>query len=462
MASGAAQALLHVLWGALSPPGAGRWYFLLALRLLALAFARGAWRGPPHDLLCAWAPPGPAPRPPPPGLRRLCAALCYNRHFPAPVAALWSLSFLLALLPITLLRLLHPAARPPRRGREDDGRDANVAAGGDEEANVAAGRGDTAAGRGDVAAGRTNVAAGRDREGVGEGSGGEDKMATGRGHKMAAGQRGNGRNKMAAWPGPGDESSALMWLDELEAAARPRPGRDSNMAAGHHPLAKSKMAAWRHPANGSGAASRSDESNVAAGCCPFAQPKMAAGRCLTGGGDAAPWSDNMAAGRGPAAGSNMAAGRGPAAGSNMAARHRPAAGSNMAARHRLAAGSNMAASPSLPALPAPGGHDGRGRWRAWLGAGAAAMLAAGEGGFLWAVLWRQLPAVSAAPIGCRLPVAAPCPPLACAVPARADKMAALLGLAASAAVSLLAVMAAAVMAAGRALRGRGPEGEGPA
>ncbi|XP_069630663.1 golgin subfamily A member 6-like protein 2 [Haliaeetus albicilla] len=538
MASGAAQALLHVVWGILSPPGAGRWYFLLAFRLLAVAFARGVWRGPPHDLLCVWDSPGHAPPPPAPGLRRLCAALCYDRHFPAPMAALWNLSFLLALLPITLLRLLHPPARPPRG--DEGGGDSNMAAG---RAVVAAGCAVVAAGHGNVAAGHENMAAGHanmaaghenmaeghenmaarcanmaaghenmatghenmaarcanmaaghenmatghenmaarcanmatrcanmaagwDREGGGEGSGSEDEMAAGCGYKMAAwcgghanmaaghtnmaagranmaaghtnmaagranmaagranmagrsgggdkmaaGRRGSVRSKMAARPRPADESSALIWMDESDASAWPRP------------VGTSKMAARRHPAHESEAGWRTGQSDAAAA-------------------------------RRPPARSDMAAGRGLPARSDMAARRRPTPVANMAA-------ASAPPSPGLPALPpALGGHDGRGRWRVWLGAGAAAMLAAGEGGFLWAVLWRQLPAVTAAPIGCR-PGHAPCPPLACALPAPADKMAALLGVAASAAVSLVAVAAAAVMAAARAWRGRGRGRAGP-
>lgn len=332
------------------------------------------------------------------------------------MAALWNLSFLLALLPITLLRFLHRPAPPPpgdeggratdmaagrggaadgRENAADEGREnvaarrpnmaarwANMAA---RRPNVVSGYPDMAASRANVAAGLAKMAAERDVEGGVEGSGGsEDEMEAGRGHKMAArcggrakmaaGRRGSVRIKMAARPRPADESGALIWTDELEeASAWPRP------------VATSKMAAGRQPANESEAPRRAGQSDAPA---------------------------------------------------------------------RRQAGRGLPAPPS-----APGGHDGRGRWRAWLGAGAAAALAAGEGGFLWAVLWRQLPAVTASPIGCR-PGRAPCPPLACALPARADKMAALLGVAASAAVSLVAVAADAVLAAGRAWRGRG-RGRGP-
>ncbi|XP_042702138.2 uncharacterized protein LOC122172916 [Chrysemys picta bellii] len=158
--------VLSAMSGALRWQGLEHWFFLLGLRLLALYFASSPWESARDDLACAWN------RSQEEENRRFCTSVCYNRHFLDPVTATWGFSFLIALLPITIMRMLYPQEDCQGQGGQED-----------------------------MASTRSNVAAGHRLVG-------ESNMAT--------------KPKLAGESNPAAKSNM---------AAEPRPVGDSNMAA---------------------------------------------------------------------------------------------------------------------------------------------------------------------------------------------------------------------------------------
>ncbi|KAJ6653398.1 hypothetical protein lerEdw1_009299 [Lerista edwardsae] len=79
--------------------GLGPWYLLLGLRLVALFIADGPWSSASPDLACNWTLVEVDIRP-------FCSALCFNQRFSAPVSSAWGFAFLVALLPVGLMRLI--------------------------------------------------------------------------------------------------------------------------------------------------------------------------------------------------------------------------------------------------------------------------------------------------------------------------------------------------------------------
>ncbi|XP_034992265.1 uncharacterized protein LOC118095271 [Zootoca vivipara] len=96
--------------------GLAPWYLLLGLRLVALFIADGPWSSPNPDLVCNWTSVQVDSRP-------FCSALCFNRHFPAPISSAWGFAFLTALLPVGLMGLIRTGSKHQRK----------AAKGGDEE-----------------------------------------------------------------------------------------------------------------------------------------------------------------------------------------------------------------------------------------------------------------------------------------------------------------------------------------
>ncbi|XP_075773464.1 uncharacterized protein LOC142825361 [Pelodiscus sinensis] len=94
--------VLSAMSGALRWQGLEHWFFLLGLRLLAMYFASAPWESARDDLACAWNRSQEAET------QRFCTSVCYNRHFLEPVTATWGFSFLIALLPVTVMRMLYP------------------------------------------------------------------------------------------------------------------------------------------------------------------------------------------------------------------------------------------------------------------------------------------------------------------------------------------------------------------
>ncbi|KAG6922242.1 hypothetical protein G0U57_003182, partial [Chelydra serpentina] len=106
--------VLSAMSGALRWQGLEHWFFLLGLRLLALYFASAPWESAQQDLACAWN------RSQEEETRRFCTSVCYNRHFLDPVTPTWGFSFLIALLPITIMRMLYPQEDRQGHGGEKD------------------------------------------------------------------------------------------------------------------------------------------------------------------------------------------------------------------------------------------------------------------------------------------------------------------------------------------------------
>nr|XP_048708773.1 uncharacterized protein LOC125637798 [Caretta caretta] len=106
--------VLSAMSGALRWEGLEHWFFLLGLRLLALYFASAPWENARDDLACAWS------RSQEEESRRFCTSVCYNRHFLNPVMPTWGFSFLIALLPITIMRMMYPQEDGQGQGREED------------------------------------------------------------------------------------------------------------------------------------------------------------------------------------------------------------------------------------------------------------------------------------------------------------------------------------------------------
>nr|XP_028559161.1 uncharacterized protein LOC114582367 isoform X1 [Podarcis muralis]XP_028559162.1 uncharacterized protein LOC114582367 isoform X1 [Podarcis muralis] len=88
------------------------WYLLLGLRLVALFIADGPWSSPSPDLVCNWTSVEADSRP-------FCSALCFNRHFPAPVSSAWGFAFLAALLPVGLMGLIRTGSKHRRKAAKE-------------------------------------------------------------------------------------------------------------------------------------------------------------------------------------------------------------------------------------------------------------------------------------------------------------------------------------------------------
>nr|XP_042702137.1 uncharacterized protein LOC112061066 [Chrysemys picta bellii] len=107
------QPVLSALSGAVLWQGLEHWYFLLGLRLLAMYFASSPWESAQQDMACAWSPGQEVET------RTFCTSVCYNRHFLVPVLPTWGFSFLIALLPITIIRMLYPKKDPHGKGGQE-------------------------------------------------------------------------------------------------------------------------------------------------------------------------------------------------------------------------------------------------------------------------------------------------------------------------------------------------------
>ncbi|CAM5117245.1 unnamed protein product [Eretmochelys imbricata] len=110
---GLLQPVLSALSGAVQWQGLEHWFFLLGLRLLAMYFASAPWESAQQDIACAWSPGQDE------DTRRFCTSVCYNRHFLDPIRPTWGFSFLIALLPITILRMLYPKDDPHGKGGQE-------------------------------------------------------------------------------------------------------------------------------------------------------------------------------------------------------------------------------------------------------------------------------------------------------------------------------------------------------
>ncbi|CAM4566802.1 unnamed protein product [Lepidochelys olivacea] len=110
---GLLQPVLSALSGAVQWQGLEHWFFLLGLRLLAMYFASAPWESAQQDMACAWSPGQDAET------RRFCTSVCYNRHFLDPIRPTWGFSFLIALLPITIIRMLYPKDDPHGKGGQE-------------------------------------------------------------------------------------------------------------------------------------------------------------------------------------------------------------------------------------------------------------------------------------------------------------------------------------------------------
>nr|XP_025039836.1 uncharacterized protein LOC112545593 [Pelodiscus sinensis] len=170
------QPVLSALSGSVQWQGLEHWFFLLGLRLLAMYFASAPWESAQQDIACAWGPGQEA------DTRTFCTSVCYNRHFRDPVRPTWGFSFLIALFPITIIRILYPK-----------------------------GPGEAAAGT-EAAAAQPNRAS-------------ERRLSVGSG--MAARPKLMGESKMAS---KSKMAVTVRLLGESKMAARPKMGEESNMA----------------------------------------------------------------------------------------------------------------------------------------------------------------------------------------------------------------------------------------
>ncbi|XP_015275245.1 PREDICTED: uncharacterized protein LOC107117612 [Gekko japonicus] len=96
--------------------GLAPWYLLLTMRLVAHFIAMGPWSSVGPDLTCNWTSVEADARP-------FCSALCFNQHFSAPITSAWGFSFLMALIPMGLMRLI--VTRPKHQRKEADVKLAN-------------------------------------------------------------------------------------------------------------------------------------------------------------------------------------------------------------------------------------------------------------------------------------------------------------------------------------------------
>lgn len=96
--------------------GLAPWYLLLGLRLVALFIADGPWSSASPDLACNWTLVEVDIRP-------FCSALCFNQRFSAPLSSAWGFAFLVALLPVGLMRLIRTGYKHQRNaaGNADEG-----------------------------------------------------------------------------------------------------------------------------------------------------------------------------------------------------------------------------------------------------------------------------------------------------------------------------------------------------
>ncbi|XP_066578102.1 uncharacterized protein LOC136767923 [Amia ocellicauda] len=93
LTAGLGRLLQPVVASVLECRGPAVWYGLLTLRLLALFSAENSWRGVREDFVCNR------------NITEFCRAFCFNHVFSFPTAALWSCSFLAALVATTLLQV---------------------------------------------------------------------------------------------------------------------------------------------------------------------------------------------------------------------------------------------------------------------------------------------------------------------------------------------------------------------
>lgn len=91
--------------------GLAPWYLLLTIRLVAHFIAMGPWSSVGPDLTCNWTLVEADARP-------FCSALCFNQHFSAPITSVWGFSFLMALIPLGLMRLI--VSRPKHQNNGAD------------------------------------------------------------------------------------------------------------------------------------------------------------------------------------------------------------------------------------------------------------------------------------------------------------------------------------------------------
>ncbi|XP_039392068.1 uncharacterized protein LOC120404135 [Mauremys reevesii] len=216
------QPVLSALSGAVQWQGLQHWYFLLGLRLLAMYFASSPWESAQQDMACAWSPGQEAET------RTFCTSVCYNRHFLAPVLPTWGFSFLIALIPITIIRVLYPKEDLHGKGGQEVAASATCNKASEHRLAVES-----------YVAARPKM-------------GGESNMATK--SNMAATVRLLGESKMVARPKVVGESNmatksnmaaTVRLLGESKMVARPKVVGESNMAT------KSNMAAMVQPAGDS-------------------------------------------------------------------------------------------------------------------------------------------------------------------------------------------------------------------
>lgn len=96
--------------------GLAPWYLLLGLRLVALFIADGPWSSANPDLACNWTQVDV-------NIRPFCSALCFNQRFSAPISSLWGFAFLVAMLPVGLMRLIRTGYKHHRNvaAKADEG-----------------------------------------------------------------------------------------------------------------------------------------------------------------------------------------------------------------------------------------------------------------------------------------------------------------------------------------------------
>uniref|UniRef100_H3ARP0 Connexin N-terminal domain-containing protein n=1 Tax=Latimeria chalumnae TaxID=7897 RepID=H3ARP0_LATCH len=94
LAPGLIRILQPGLASVLECHGPAIWYGFLAVRLVALFVADGSWSSIKKDFTCNDT------------ITDFCKGACFNIHFNYPVSALWGFSFVAALLPVILFKML--------------------------------------------------------------------------------------------------------------------------------------------------------------------------------------------------------------------------------------------------------------------------------------------------------------------------------------------------------------------
>ncbi|KAH0626393.1 hypothetical protein JD844_001351 [Phrynosoma platyrhinos] len=102
------QPTMTLLGGERRCQGLDPWYLLLGLRLVALFIADGPWSSVQPDLACNWTLADLNVRP-------FCSTLCFNQHFSSGVSSAWGFAFLVALLPVGLMRLIRSGVKHERQ-----------------------------------------------------------------------------------------------------------------------------------------------------------------------------------------------------------------------------------------------------------------------------------------------------------------------------------------------------------